>query len=218
MLRRTRIVATLGPATDQPGVLEHLLQAGLDVARINFSHGQADEHRERVRQLRELAAAQRRTVAILADLPGPKLRALLDQPLPLEAGQKVTLALRPKVTADIHLTEPEALARIKAGQRVLFDDGRFQARVVTVRQDRVTLTIEVSGTLLPNKGINLPDTDLHIPAVTRRDRDAIAVALEAGVDWLALSFVRDAAAAHELRGVVRGYGVELPILAKIERP
>jgi pyruvate kinase len=218
MQRLTRIVATLGPATDSPGVLEKLLEAGLDVARINFAHGSADEHRGRIRRLRELAADSRRPVAVMADLPGPKLRALLEGPLPLQVGQKVTLAMRPNVTADIHLTEPEAVARIKSGQRVLLDDGRLQARVLGTSQERVTLEIEAGGILLPNKGINMPDTDLHIPAVTRRDRDAIAVALEAGADWLALSFVRDASAAHELRGVVRGYGVDLPILAKIERP
>jgi pyruvate kinase len=216
MQRRTRIVATLGPATDTPGVLERLLEAGLDVARINFSHGSGEENKGRIEHLRQVAGA--RPIAVLADLPGPKLRALLEAPLPLQAGQKVTLALRPKVAADIHLTEPEALARIKTGQRVLLDDGRLQARVGGLSQDRVTLEVEVAGTLLPNKGINLPDTDLHIPAVTRRDREAIAVALEAGADWLALSFVRDAAAAHELRGVVRGHGVDLPIMAKIERP
>jgi pyruvate kinase len=218
MLRRTRIVATLGPATDRPGVLERLLEAGLDVARINFSHGGAEDHIARIRRLRALATARGRPVAVLADLPGPKLRALLDAPLDLQVGQKVKLAVKPNATADIHLTEPEAVTRIRPGQRVLLDDGRLQARVTAVSPDTVTLVVEVCGTLLPNKGINLPDTDMNIPAVTRRDREAIAVAAEAGVDWLALSFVRDAGAAHELRGVTRGHGLELPVLAKIERP
>ncbi len=218
MQRRTRIVATLGPATDRPGVLEQLLRAGLDVARINFSHGNAEEHQQRIAHLRQLADEMKRPVAVLGDLPGPKLRALLAAPLELHAGTKVTLAARPGADADIQLTEPEAVARIKAGHRVLLDDGRIQARVHSASQDRVTLLVIVAGTLLPNKGINLPDTELNIPAVTKRDREAIAVACAAGVDWLALSFVRDAAAAHELRGVIRGYGVELPILAKMERP
>jgi pyruvate kinase len=218
MQRRTRIVATLGPATDRPGVLEKLIDAGLDVARINFSHGLADELQGRVKQLRQLAKERKRDIAILGDLPGPKLRAILKEPITLEAGQKITLAIKPDASADIHLTEPEAVAKIKTGQRVLLDDGRLQARVSAVTKDLVTLTIEAGGSLLPNKGINLPDTELNIPAVTKRDRDAIAVALQAGVDWLGLSFVRDASAAHELRGVIRGYGVEVPILAKIERP
>ena len=218
MQRRTRIVATLGPATDRPGVLEKLLDAGLDVARINFSHGDAEDHQARVKHLRLLAAERKRNVAVLGDLPGPKLRAILTAPIALAVGQKVTLAVKPDAAADIHLTEPEAMAKTKAGQRVLLDDGRLQARVAAVTRELVTLAIEVGGTLLPNKGINLPDTELHIPAVTMRDRDAIALALSSGADWLALSFVRDASAAHELRGVIRGYGLDVPILAKIERP
>jgi pyruvate kinase len=214
--RRTRIVATLGPATDRPGVLERLLEAGLDVARINFSHGSAEEQRERIAALRRLAEARNRSVAVLADLPGPKLRTVMPEPLELQAGQQATLAIR--TAADSQITEPEALARVKAGHRVLFDDGRLQATVTAVTQERITITLAGSGTLLPNKGVNLPDTELQVPAVTRRDREAIAVACAAGADWLALSFVRDAAAAHELRGVVRGHGCDLPILAKIERP
>src|SRR5271170_4202240 len=107
MQRRTRIVATLGPATDRPGVLEKLLDAGLDVARINFSHGAAAEHLGRIQHLRQIATDHKRNVAILGDLPGPKLRALLKQPIALEVGHKVTLAVKPTATADIHLTEPE---------------------------------------------------------------------------------------------------------------
>ena len=218
MQRRTRIVATLGPATDRPGVLEKLLDAGLDVARINFSHGDPEGHQRRIQHLRQLAKDRKRNVAILGDLPGPKLRALLKGPIALEAGLKVTLAVKPTSVADIHLTEPEVVAKIKTGHRVLLDDGRLQARVAAVTQEVITLAVEVSGTLLPNKGINLPDTELNIPAVTKRDRDAITLAVNAGVDWLALSFVRDASAAHELRGVIRGYGLDIPIMAKIERP
>ena len=218
MQRRTRIVATLGPATDRPGVLEKLLDAGLDVARINFSHGVGEDHKARINHLRNLAKERKRNVAILGDLPGPKLRASLKAPLTLAVGQKVALAIRTDTDADIQVTESDAMTRVKVGQRVLLDDGRLQARIASVSHDRVTLTIEVAGTLLPNKGINLPDTELHIPAVTMRDRDAIALALFAGVDWLALSFVRDASAAHELRGVIRGYSQEVPIMAKIERP
>ncbi len=218
MHRRTRIVATLGPATDAPGVLEKLLDAGLDVARINFSHGAVEEHQRRIKNLRRLAEERQRNVAILGDLPGPKLRCLLKEPIALEIGRQVTLGLKAQTTADIYLTEPEAAAKIKTGHRVLLDDGRLQARVAVVAHELITLTIEVSGTLLPNKGINLPDTEMSIPALTRRDREAVAVALQAGVDWLGLSFVRDASAAHELRAIVHSHDAAVPILAKIERP
>ena len=218
MLRRTRIVATLGPATDRPGVLEQLLESGLDVARINFSHGTAEEHLGRIARFREVAAQMKRRVAVMADLPGPKLRVLLDQPIELQQGQTLALAIKPNAQADVRLTEPEIASRIKPGQRVLFDDGRLQATVTQVASDRVLVTMTGPGTLKPNKGINLPDTELTIPAVTTRDRDAMQIAAKAQVDWLALSFVRDPSAAAELRGVSRAYGLEVPILAKMERP
>jgi pyruvate kinase len=218
MTRRTRIVATLGPATDRPGVLEKLLELGLDVARINFSHGAAEEHTQRIQHFRDVSKRVGRTTAVLADLPGPKLRCLLGAPLEVATGKSVGIALKPSSKADVHVTEPEAVARLRTGQRVLLDDGRLQARVTQVAGDTATLVFDVGGTLLPNKGINLPDTELSIPAVTHRDRDALAIAAKAGVDWLALSFVRDASAAAELRGVARGFGLEVPILAKMERP
>ncbi|MCI0682724.1 MAG: pyruvate kinase, partial [Gemmataceae bacterium] len=129
MLRRTRIVATLGPATDRPGVLETLVETGLDVARINFSHGRGEEPARRIARLRDVAKTLNRPVAVLADLPGPKLRVILAKPLELKPNHPITVATRPGVEADVELTEPEALAKIEAGQRVLFDDGRIQARV-----------------------------------------------------------------------------------------
>jgi pyruvate kinase len=195
-----------------------MLQAGLDVARINFSHGAAEEHQARIGRLRELARQAGRTVAVLGDLPGPKLRCLLKEELALAAGQQVVIALHVDATGELRLTEPEALVKAKPGHRVLLDDGRLQARITVCNRDQITLKIEVGGPLLPNKGINLPDTEMNIPAVTRRDREAIAVAAAAGVDWLALSFVRDASAAHELRAVARVHNLEVPILAKMERP
>ena len=218
MSRRTRIVATLGPATDAPGVLEKLLELGLDVARINFSHGSPDEHLQRIQRFRDASKLAGRYTAVLGDLPGPKMRAILDQPLALQKDQRITLAIKVGATADIQVTEPEAASKIRVGHRVLFDDGRLQAHVVQVTTDVATLQIDVGGSLLPKKGINLPDTDLNIPAVTKRDRDALTTAAQGKVDWLALSFVRDASAAAELRGAARTFGLEVPILAKIERP
>jgi pyruvate kinase len=217
LIRRTRIVATLGPATDREGVLEQLLQGGLDVARINFSHGQAEEHLRRIGRLRELATLQGRNVAVLGDLPGPKLRVLLSGPMELVAGQKVSLGRR-KGEGDLQLTEPEALGKVTVGQRVLLDDGRMQGRVVEVNDQVAAVSVEVGGTLQPNKGCNLPDTDLDIPAVTERDRLAIELAAQAGVDWLALSFVREAGAVQEVRHVARSFHLDVPVLAKMERP
>ncbi|MEO8449988.1 MAG: pyruvate kinase [Gemmatimonadota bacterium] len=216
--RRTRIIATLGPATDAPGVLEALIEAGLDVARINYSHGTAAEHAERITRCRRIARDASHPLAVLADLPGPKLRVLLSAPLLLRPDQDVTVALAAGVPADFHVTEPEVLVGLRAGQRVLLDDGRLQLRATQSDGARVILRVEVGGTLLPNKGINVPDTRLTIPALTPRDHVALAAAAAAQVDWLALSFVRSPAAATELRDAARGHGLEVPVMAKIERP
>jgi pyruvate kinase len=216
--RRTRIVATLGPATDRPGVLDRLLDAGLDVARINFSHGTPDEHVARVERLRAAAGRLTRPVAVLADLPGPKLRVVLKEPVVLEAGRAVTFAADPSAD-EFAVTEPECLADVKPGHRVLLDDGRLQLVVVQADGGRVTAEVKVGGELKPNKGINLPDTPLSIAAVTDRDRAALDVAARAGVDWLALSFVRGPEAADELRAAAEAVGLGgVPVLAKVERP
>src|SRR5262249_6146805 len=205
-------------ATDRPGVLEGVLRAGLDVARINFSHGTTEGPHERIRRLREAARRLPRPVAVLADLPGPKLRAVLPGPLPLHAGQELTIARTAGGLADVQPSEPEAVPRVQPGQSLLLDDGRLQLRAVRVAGDQLVARVEVGGTLQPNKGINLPDTELAIPALTDRDRQALAVAAAEGVDWLALSFVRGPEAAEELRAACRAYGLALPVGAKIEPP
>lgn len=218
MKRRTRIVATVGPATDRPDVVDALLQIGVDVFRINFSHGNSEDHLRRVAFLRERIRHTSRPIAFLGDLPGPKLRVIIDRSINFDVGQEVELARREGVSATLRVTEPEALAHIQPDQRVLLDDGRLQMRVVRVEADRVTLRVDDGGELLPNKGINLPDTQIALPAVTERDLAALKTAATAGVDWLALSFVRSAFAAEELRHAARQHGLHVPILAKIEKP
>jgi pyruvate kinase len=216
--RRTRIVATLGPASDRPGVLDALLETGVDVVRINFSHGSGEEPQGRIRRAREAAGRLKRNLAVLADLPGPKLRVLLDAPLALARGQEVAFARTPGAAAAVRVTEPGATAEVKPGDRILLDDGRLQLRAARIDGDRVVAEVVAGGTLLPNKGVNLPDTALSIPAVTDRDRAALTVAGAAGVDWVALSFVRGPAAADELRREAGAHGLRVPVLAKVERP
>jgi len=218
MPTRTRIVATLGPSTDPPGILEAMLRAGLDVARINFSHGTADDHLRRIAALRAAARAAGACAAVLADLPGPKLRALIPAPLALTVGREVRFATAPGASADVTPTEPELLAYVRPDQRLLLDDGRLLLRAVRQDGPRLVALVEAGGTLQPNKGINLPDTDLPIPALTQRDRDALAVAARAGVDWLALSFVCGPDMAGECRQAAHAVGLDVPVLAKIERP
>jgi pyruvate kinase len=218
MDRRTRIVATLGPATEGPQVLERLLTAGVDVVRINFSHSEPEEHERRIASVRKAAERLQKPVAVLADLPGPKLRVRLSAAIELAAGSELSLACATEVAADLIVTEPECVAEAQAGQRILLDDGRMQ--LVVLRRDgpRLVARVTVGGTLQPNKGLNLPDTPLSIPTLTERDRQALRIAARAGVDWIALSFVRRAAAAGELRKEAKALGLNVPILAKIERP
>lgn len=218
--RRTRIVATLGPATDPPDVLRAILRAGVDVARINFSHGNADEHLQRIARLREAAAELKKPVAVLADLPGPKLRVRLAAERRLVINQDVRFSklANPIQPDDLVLSEPELLENVLTGQRILLDDGRLQLEASEIRGDCVIARVNVGGVLLPNKGVNLPDTPLTIPALTDRDRAAIAVAARGNVDWLALSFVRSAEAGAELKEEARKHNLNIPILAKMERP
>ncbi len=220
-MRRTRIVATLGPSTDPPSVLRAVLEAGVDVARVNFSHGSAEEHIQRVQALRQTAKEIGRNVAILADLPGPKLRAKMASPVRLTINDTIRFCLNLDRTypEDICLTEPEILNDVKIGQRILLDDGRLQCVADRFEKNALVARVVVGGDLLPNKGVNLPDTALTISPITERDREALRVAGQAGVDWLALSFVRSPDSAAELRQQAREFGLgEIPIIAKIERP
>ncbi len=220
MPRRTRIVATLGPSTDSPETLRAILRAGVDVARVNFSHGTAQEHLDRIARLRAAAAELGKNVAVLADLPGPKLRVRLKEPRDLKIGDEVVFSVTdtPVNATDLTITEPEMLADVKPGHRLLLDDGRLQLVTDRTENDRLFAKVTVGGKLMPNKGVNLPDSPLTTPAITDRDRDAIAVAAQGQVDWLALSFARTPEAAAELRAEAAKHGLNVPVLAKIERP
>jgi pyruvate kinase len=220
MPRRTKIVATLGPATDSPERLEAILRAGVDVARVNFSHGTPEEHLGRIARFRAAAERVGKFAGVLADLPGPKLRVRLPVPRELAAGDTIHFALasEPIDVADVTLTEPEVLADVRPGQRMLLDDGRLQMEAGGVEGGRLAARVITGGTLHPNKGLNLPDTPLSISPVTPRDREAIAIAARAGVDWVALSFVRGPEAADAIRAAGKEVGLDAPVIAKIERP
>ncbi|MCS7271174.1 MAG: pyruvate kinase, partial [Gemmataceae bacterium] len=220
-IRRTRIIVTLGPATDTPECIEGLLRAGADIARINFSHGSAEEQLRRIRMWREASARLGRITGLLADLPGPKLRVLLTGPLSLRPGDWLYLTGSDdwqRLSGVAGLTEPRVLDEIRPGQRILFDDGRIQGEAAGRAGRWLAIRIMVGGEVSPNKGLNLPDTCLSLPAVTDRDRAALTVAAAAGVDWIALSFVRDPQAAAEARMACADVGLHVPVLAKIERP
>jgi pyruvate kinase len=220
MPRRTKIVATLGPASESPERLDALLKAGVDVARINFSHGAPEEHLDRIARFREATERAGKFAGVMADLPGPKMRVRIPASRDLRAGDTLAFSLSSETVQadDITLSEPGVLDQVRPGQRMLMDDGRLQLEAISKTSNRLLARVTVGGKLLPNKGLNLPDTPLEIPSITQHDRNALAVAARTKVDWVAVSFVRGPEAADEVRRACHEVGLNVPVLAKIERP
>lgn len=214
--RRTKIVATLGPASRHERVLEQLLKAGMDVARINLSHGSTAEHAESIAAVRRAAAGRGAPLAVLIDLPGPKLRlADLPRPVAVKAGETVVLGTPP--AAELPVNFPELLPYFTAGELVLIDDGAVALRVSAVSPPTVTLEVLNDGTIESRKGVNLPDTRLPIGALTATDRELLAWGLRQDVDYVALSFVRCADDVRELKELIAAAGGDQLVIAKIEK-
>ncbi len=224
-LLHTKIVCTIGPASREPEQLAQLIRAGMDVARINFSHGDQVTHAETIQRIREAAAQAGKPVAILGDLQGPKLRVGIMQEggVPLKAGEPLVMT-----TADI-LGEPgrvpvqyERLPEVvAAGDRILIDDGLLEVVVTEVQGTEIITRVSVDGVLNSNKGLNLPRAALSIPAITDKDRENLAFAIDQGLDWIALSFVRSAQEVWELKANIRqlsAFGRQTPVISKIEKP
>jgi pyruvate kinase len=218
--RRAKIVCTLGPATDAPGVLRGLVRAGMDVARLNFSHGTAADHRARAAAVRRAAQHAGRTVAVLQDLQGPKLRvgAFEGGQVELVAGRTVTLTPRRDVVGTPRLI-PVPLRSLAAdcrpGDAVLLDDGRVRLRVLRRRGADLEAGVEVGGVLSDRKGVSLPDSGVSLPAFTAKDRRDAALGRALGVDLVAMSFVRTAEDVERAR---RHLAPGTPLVAKIEKP
>ncbi len=221
--RQTRIVATLGPATDPPGVLAQMLRAGLSVARINFSHGQRADHERRIAALRAAAQEVGCDVAVLADLAGPKVRVrgFRDGPINLVAGAHFCIdASLGEQDGDINAvgTDYAELAQdVAPGDRLLLNDGLIQLRVLAVQGEAVHCEVEAGGVLSNHKGINKQGGGLSAGALTAKDREDIPIAAALEVDYLAVSFVRRALDIELTRELLRGAGGHGRIVAKIER-
>lgn len=218
---KTKIVATIGPASESPEVLEQLLRAGMDVARLNFSHGTFAEHAERIARIRAAAQATGRRVAILADLPGPKMRLGPIQPEPVELalGAPFTLTTEP-VLGDARRASvsfrrlPQV---VKPGDRLFLNDGLVQLSVEQVAGPDVHCRVLVGGELRSRKGLNLPGIDLGLSAFTDRDRACLEFALQQGIDAVSQSFVERAADLEAVRQAAAGWGRQPFLIAKIER-
>ena len=221
--RRTKIIATLGPATDKPGVLETILKEGVDVVRINLSHGGADDHRRRVDDIRATAARLGREVGILTDLRGPKIRVNQFEggKVELEPGAHFVLDCSfdapPGTKERIGVTYANLRNDVRRGDTLLLDDGLISMRVDDIVGMEIRCTVINGGTLSDRKGLNKLGGGLSVPALTDRDRADIELAASLGVDFVAVSFVKTAADMHETRALLRKSGSSAALVAKIER-
>lgn len=223
MIRRTKIVATLGPATDSPEVLEALIHAGVNVVRLNFSHGGPEDHIARADLVRELAAKNQRTVAILGDLQGPKIRVarFSDGPIQLEVGDQFALDASLERDAgtqtEVGIDYPQLPDDVSVGDRLLLDDGRVVLEVKGVKGSRIDTQVVVAGKLSNNKGINREGGGLSADALTEKDFRDIELAAKIGVDFLAVSFVRSGADLEKARSLMQKAGGDAAMVAKVER-
>jgi pyruvate kinase len=221
MSRHTKIVATLGPASSSPEVLERLVLAGIDVVRMNFSHGSSEDHLARATAVREIAKRLGRTVGILGDLQGPKIRVgrFADGKITLTVGDPFILDARCQVGNQerVGLDYKDLPKDVKPGDILLLDDGRLKLEVETVRANEIRTRVLVGGELSNNKGINRQGGGLTAPALTAKDMEDIRTAAQIGVDFVAVSFPKAAADMHVARQLLRAAGSSAMLIAKIER-
>jgi pyruvate kinase len=217
--RRTKIVATIGPASSTPEMLSRLFYGGADVFRLNFSHGTHEDHQARIRMIRALEESAGRPIGILADVQGPKLRVgrFGGGRVTLQTGQSFRLDLSP-VPGDRHRVElphPEIIEAARIGTNLLLDDGKLRLRVVRTRGDHLECEVVTGGPLSDRKGVNVPDVALPIPALTAKDRIDLEFALQNGVDFIGLSFVQRAEDVAEAKALTAGRAW---IMTKLEKP
>jgi pyruvate kinase len=217
--RRTKIVATIGPASSTPESLAALLRAGVDAARLNLSHGTHDQHREWARLVRETEREVGRPIALIADLQGPKLRiGDLDEPVSLRRGEDVIVGPADGSTNGELPVSPAVISEVlQPGHDVLIDDGLVRLRVDRVEDGRACCTVVVGGRVSSHKGVNLPGVPIPIPSLTRKDTTDLEFALGIDADYVALSFVRSAADVRDLRHLIEDAGSEAQVIAKIEK-
>jgi pyruvate kinase len=221
--RRAKIICTIGPSCSTEAALRQLVQVGMDVARLNFSHGSHRDHEGSIETLRRVAAEEGKSICILQDLQGPKIRTgtLKDhQPVTLKTGAQVTITTREvQGTPELISTTFKGLAdEVKLGTCILLSDGRIELRVTNIIGDDVECQVINGGTLGEHQGINLPGAALSIPALTEKDRKDLEFGLEHGVDAIALSFVRSAADVLEAKKIIAAHKKDVPVIAKLEKP
>jgi pyruvate kinase len=219
---RTKIVATLGPASSNHEVLRDMVQAGLDVVRLNFSHGERADHLARFQLVRSVAAELGRNLAVLVDLQGPKIRVGVvdDVGIKVDRGGEVVLVAGTDRAAEpeIPVVYPALAADVREGDRILLDDGAIGLRVRDVEGERVRCQVERGGVVRSRKGVNLPGVAVSAASLTAKDRADLATGVEAGADYVALSFVRRPDDVVDTKQAIADLGGDIPVVAKLERP
>jgi len=222
-LRRTKIVATLGPASSSPDVIRQMVEAGMDVARLNFSHGSHDEHARTISQLRAISSELDTPVTILLDLQGPKIRVgrLPGGQIPLTSGEIVGLV--PEADFEdkpgtIPIDYAHAAEEARPGMRVLLADGLFELEIVEVDGNALRCRVLEGGLLESRKGVNFPNLELRLPSLTEKDKQDLEFGISQNVDWISLSFVRSADDVRALKALLDAKGVRKLVVAKIEKP
>ncbi|MBX7542108.1 pyruvate kinase [Qipengyuania sphaerica] len=217
--RKVKILATVGPASRSPEMLARLFKAGVDAFRVNMSHGEHEDHEKTIRAIRAMERDFHRPIAILADLQGPKLRVgkFKDGQAVIRHSGHFTLDRNPEPGDEtrVQLPHPELFGLLEKGQRLLINDGKIRLKVIRADEDEILCSAEVGGVISDRKGVNVPDAEIPIPAMTDKDRKDLAFAMSQGVDWIGLSFVQRPEDLAEARRLMGGKGA---LCAKIEKP
>ena len=223
--RKTKIVATIGPASESPEMLTKLAQAGANIFRLNFSHGTHEDHLQRIKNIRAVSEELGANITILQDLQGPKIRTQLveNNGVTLVPGKILTFVMDENIlgTAErVGTTYTSMYLDVNPGERILMDDGNLEVKVLSVDKENKEVVTEVvyGGILKSKKGINLPGTKVSLPCLTPKDEADLYFGLDHGVDWVALSFVRKAEDIYDIKQKIAAYGKDAKVVAKIEKP
>ena len=220
-MRRTKIICTVGPATAAPDRLLALVEAGMDVARLNFSHGTHEFHGETIKHLRQISAEARKPIALMQDLCGPKIRlgTLPPEGLEVSAGEEITFVLQDKGSTihDIPLPNPTLFAMVRPEESISINDGRVKLVVTRRQSDKIHAGVKIGGKISSNKGVNLPDTRLPLTSVTEKDLVDLRFGIDSGVDLVAVSFVRSPLDLEPVQRTIEASGMNIRAIAKIEK-
>jgi pyruvate kinase len=219
--RRTKIVCTIGPASDSPETLKALAKAGMNVARLNFSHGTHEHHASVIAHLRSVSKQSGARIPVLQDLSGPKMRIgkLAENRIELAPGSKFVLTSRNVIgdQSKVSINYPELVKALKPGDRILLADGELELSVVSTTEGQINCEVVVGGELRSNQGINAPGVSFKKPVPTQKDIEDLILGIEQKVDWVAQSFVRSAEEIRNLKSIIKQNGSEMPVVVKLEK-